>query len=45
MVTTLEKPAIRGPRTPVSGSGPEGVVDQHHDILQFAMALAMAFGD
>ena len=33
MVTTPEKPAIRGPRTPVSGSGPEGVVDQHHDIF------------
>jgi PAS domain S-box-containing protein len=33
VTTSPEKPQIYGPRTPVSGSGPSGVVDQHHDIF------------
>jgi PAS domain S-box-containing protein len=31
--TSPEKPKTYGPKTPVSGSGPSGVVDQHHDIF------------
>ncbi len=33
MPTSPEKPKTYGPKTPVSGSGPSGVVDQHHDIF------------
>ncbi|MGU3360864.1 hybrid sensor histidine kinase/response regulator [Methylobacterium sp. M6A4_1b] len=33
MTTSPEKPKIYGRKTPVSGSGPSGVVDQHHDIF------------
>ncbi|KQP41187.1 histidine kinase [Methylobacterium sp. Leaf104] len=33
MTTSPEKPKTYGPKTPVSGSGPSGVVDQHHDIF------------
>ncbi len=28
-----EKPRLHGPHPPVTGSGPSGVVDQHHDIF------------
>jgi PAS domain S-box-containing protein len=31
--TSPEKPKTYGPKTPVSGSGPSGVIDQHHDIF------------
>jgi len=31
--TSPEKPRTYGPKTPVTGSGPSGVVDQHHDIF------------
>ncbi|KQT70361.1 histidine kinase [Methylobacterium sp. Leaf465] len=33
MPTSPEKPKTYGPKTPVSGSGPSGVIDQHHDIF------------
>ncbi|SFG93490.1 hybrid sensor histidine kinase/response regulator [Methylobacterium gossipiicola] len=33
MPTSPEKPKTYGPKTPVTGSGPSGVVDQHHDIF------------
>ncbi|MCJ2065699.1 PAS domain-containing protein [Methylobacterium sp. J-088] len=33
MTSSPEKPKIHGPKTPVTGSGPSGVVDQHHDIF------------
>ncbi|MGU3540016.1 hybrid sensor histidine kinase/response regulator [Methylobacterium sp. A54F] len=33
MVTSPEKPRNYGPPTPVSGSGPSGVEDVHHDIF------------
>jgi PAS domain S-box-containing protein len=31
--TSPEKPKTYGPKTPVTGSGPSGVIDQHHDIF------------
>ncbi|WP_132251795.1 hybrid sensor histidine kinase/response regulator [Methylobacterium segetis] len=33
MTTSPEKPSTGGPRTPVTGSGPSGVEDRHHDIF------------
>ncbi|MDP4024901.1 hybrid sensor histidine kinase/response regulator [Methylobacterium sp. NEAU 140] len=33
MPSSPEKPKNNGPRTPVTGSGPSGVIDQHHDIF------------
>ncbi|MFF8800423.1 MULTISPECIES: hybrid sensor histidine kinase/response regulator [unclassified Methylobacterium] len=33
MPSSPEKPQAPGPNTPVTGSGPAGVVDQHHDIF------------
>ncbi|MGX5773368.1 hybrid sensor histidine kinase/response regulator [Methylorubrum zatmanii] len=33
MPSSPEKPKAPGPRIPVTGSGPSGVVDQHHDIF------------
>ena len=33
MPSSPEKPNAPGPNTPVSGSGPAGVIDQHHDIF------------
>ncbi|GJE70791.1 hybrid sensor histidine kinase/response regulator [Methylorubrum podarium] len=33
MPSPPEKPNAPGPNTPVSGSGPTGVIDQHHDIF------------
>ncbi|GEP02638.1 hybrid sensor histidine kinase/response regulator [Methylobacterium oxalidis] len=33
MTSSPEKPKTNGPRTPVSGSGPSGVEDVHHDIF------------
>ena len=33
MPNSPEKPSAPGPNTPVSGSGPTGVIDQHHDIF------------
>ncbi|AWN42898.1 hybrid sensor histidine kinase/response regulator [Methylobacterium durans] len=33
MVTSPEKPKTNGPHTPVTGSGPSGVEDVHHDIF------------
>ncbi|WP_342111367.1 hybrid sensor histidine kinase/response regulator [Methylobacterium sp. SI9] len=33
MPSSPEKPPSPGPHTPVTGSGPSGVVDQHHDIF------------
>ncbi|MGV7029564.1 hybrid sensor histidine kinase/response regulator [Methylobacterium symbioticum] len=33
MTSSPEKPPNKGPRTPVSGSGPSGVEDVHHDIF------------
>ena len=33
MPTSPEKPPIKNPQTPVTGSGPAGVEDQHHDIF------------
>ena len=33
MPSSPEKPQAPGPNTPVSGSGPDGVIDQHHDIF------------
>ncbi|KQQ44954.1 histidine kinase [Methylobacterium sp. Leaf125] len=33
MTTSPEKPKTYGPKTPVSGRGPSGVIDQHHDIF------------
>ena len=33
MPSSPEKPQAPGPNTPVSGSGPAGVIDQHHDIF------------
>ena len=33
MPSSPEKPKAPGPRIPVTGSGPSGVIDQHHDIF------------
>ena len=33
MPSSPEKPKAPGPNTPVTGSGPAGVLDQHHDIF------------
>ena len=33
MTMSPEKPPITNPHTPVTGSGPSGVEDQHHDIF------------